>query len=164
MHSKNILHRDIKSQNMFLVKGDIVKLGDFGISKALGTQGDFAKTYCGTPYFMSPEVCRGEVYGQKSDIWALGCALYELAALKKPFDHTNIPGLIKMICEKEIDPLPDYVDAKIKMLIYSMLQKDPTKRPTIWDIAQVDCIKERIIKFVTDHNCKESVEGIIDFK
>lgn len=164
MHSKNILHRDIKSQNMFLVKGDIVKLGDFGISKALGTQGNFAKTYCGTPYFMSPEVCRGEAYGQKSDIWALGCALYELAALKKPFDHTNIPGLIKMICENDFDPLPDYLDTRIKVLIYSMLQKDPSKRPSIWEIAQVDYIKERIEKFVTEHNCRESVEGIIDFK
>lgn len=164
MHSKNILHRDIKSQNMFLTNGDIVKLGDFGISKSLGTQSDFAKTYCGTPYFMSPEVCRGENYNQKSDIWALGCALYELAALKKPFDDNNIPGLIKMICEKDYDPLPDNIDLKIRGLIYSMLYKDPVKRPTIWEVAQVEIVKERIMKFVTENNCKESVEGIIDFK
>lgn len=148
---------------MFLTKGDIVKLGDFGISKALGTQSDFAKTYCGTPYFMSPEVCRGEDYNQKSDIWALGCAIYELAALKKPFDSTNIPGLIKMICDKESDPLPENVDPKIKMLIYSMLQKDPIKRPSIWEIAEINVIRERILKFITDHNCKDSVGTIIDY-
>jgi NIMA (never in mitosis gene a)-related kinase len=59
MHSKNILHRDIKTQNMFLTKDDVIKLGDFGIAKALGTQVDFAKTFLGTPYFMSPEVCKG---------------------------------------------------------------------------------------------------------
>jgi len=145
---------------MFLTKDDVVKLGDFGISKALGTQGDFAKTYCGTPYFMSPEVCRGEVYNQKSDIWALGCALYELAALKKPFDSTNIPGLIKMICEKEPAPLPDHVDPKIKMLIYSMLQKDQAKRPSVWDIAEINVIRERILKFINDMDCKESVGTI----
>ena len=63
MHSKNILHRDIKTENLFLVKDDVLKLGDFGISKALGTQTDLAKTACGTPYFMSPEVIRGEKYG-----------------------------------------------------------------------------------------------------
>jgi NIMA (never in mitosis gene a)-related kinase len=59
MHSKNILHRDIKTQNIFLTKDDVIKLGDFGIAKALGTHVDFAKTFLGTPYFMSPEVCKG---------------------------------------------------------------------------------------------------------
>ena len=63
MHSKNILHRDIKAQNLFMTKPHEVKLGDFGIAKALGTNADFTKTLVGTPYFMSPEVCLGEVYG-----------------------------------------------------------------------------------------------------
>ncbi len=87
MHSKNILHRDIKTQNMFLTKDDVIKLGDFGIAKALGTQVDFAKTFLGTPYFMSPEVCKGNQYGQKADIWAIGCVLYELVTFKRPFNH-----------------------------------------------------------------------------
>lgn len=59
MHQKNILHRDIKSENLFMTSLNVVKLGDFGISKALGTNADFAKTLVGTPYFMSPEVVAG---------------------------------------------------------------------------------------------------------
>ena len=62
MHNKNILHRDIKTQNMFLTKRNIIKLGDFGISKALGTQGDNAKTFIGTPYFMSPGLINSIIF------------------------------------------------------------------------------------------------------
>ena len=64
---------------------NIIKLGDFGISKALGTHNDFAKTFLGTPYFMPPEVIKGDQYGVRADIWALGCALYELVMFKRPF-------------------------------------------------------------------------------
>ena len=97
MHSKNILHRDLKIQNMFLTADDVIKLGDFGIAKALSTASDMARTSCGTPYFMAPEVCRGEVYGQKADTWALGCAVYELITLNKPFDGSNVQQIFDSI-------------------------------------------------------------------
>ena len=84
MHSKNILHRDIKPQNIFMSARDILKLGDFGISKDLGTT-TLAKTYLGTPYYMAPEICQGARYGKKADIWALGVTLYEMATNNKPF-------------------------------------------------------------------------------
>ena len=85
MHSRSILHRDMKTQNLLLNANDVVKVGDFGISKMLG-EGDInTRTQCGTPYYMPPEVVLGKPYGPKADIWSLGCVLYELCTFKRPF-------------------------------------------------------------------------------
>jgi len=89
IHSRNTLHRDIKSQNIFLTKKGQIKLGDFGISKVLENSMDYAKTSLGTPYFLSPEICSGNKYNFKTDIWMLGCVLYELTCLRKPFEAEN---------------------------------------------------------------------------
>lgn len=89
LHSKTIIHRDVKTQNIFIKEG-VLKLGDFGISKELANEEDMAKTKCGTPYFMPPEVCQNAPYDAKADVWAMGVIVYELATLKKPFDGDNI--------------------------------------------------------------------------
>jgi len=81
IHGRKILHRDIKSQNIFLTTNNTVKLGDFGISKLLESTNECAMTVVGTPYYMSPEVCENKPYTFKSDVWALGCVLYELCTL-----------------------------------------------------------------------------------
>jgi len=81
IHGWKILHRDVKSQNIFLTKNNTVKLGDFGISKLLESTNEAAMTVVGTPYYMSPEVCENKPYTFKSDVWALGCVLYELCTL-----------------------------------------------------------------------------------
>lgn len=74
LHSKNVLHRDLKSANIFLTSNKFVKIGDFGISKVLDATS--AKTFVGTPYYLSPEVCSNKKYDFKSDLWSLGCILY----------------------------------------------------------------------------------------
>ena len=85
IHSRGILHRDVKTANVFLNKSGIIKLGDFGIARILEDRGEASisartcRTPVGTPLYMSPELCLGERYGPKSDIWALGCVLYEVS-------------------------------------------------------------------------------------
>jgi NIMA (never in mitosis gene a)-related kinase len=91
IHEHKILHRDLKSQNIFLTAdNEIVKLGDFGISKVLESTHEFAKTALGTPYYLSPEVCLGHRYDYKSDAWMLGCILYELCTLRRPFEGDSL--------------------------------------------------------------------------
>jgi NIMA (never in mitosis gene a)-related kinase len=85
-HDKKILHRDLKSQNLFLTKVGILKLGDFGIARVLSDTRSKARTVIGTPYYLSPEIIRSEGYSFKSDIWSLGVLLYEIAALQVPFN------------------------------------------------------------------------------
>jgi NIMA (never in mitosis gene a)-related kinase len=87
MHSKGILHRDLKSANVFLSDG-CYKLGDLNVSKV--NKGRMAYTQTGTPYYASPEVWRDEPYDSKSDIWSFGCIIYEMAALKPPFSGRDM--------------------------------------------------------------------------
>jgi NIMA (never in mitosis gene a)-related kinase 1/4/5 len=94
IHEKRILHRDIKTSNIFLTSNGTVKIGDFGISRILEGTKEETQSVVGTPYYMSPEVCQSKPYSYKSDIWALGCCLYELCTLKHAFDAKNLLGLV----------------------------------------------------------------------
>eukprot|EP00743_Colponemidia_sp_Colp-15_P010894 GILK01012068.1.p1 GENE.GILK01012068.1~~GILK01012068.1.p1 ORF type:complete len:862 (+),score=168.21 GILK01012068.1:96-2681(+) len=161
MHSKNILHRDIKTQNIFLTKDNYVKLGDFGIAKSLSENTLFAKTACGTPYFMSPEVCRGQQYNQKSDVWALGCTLYEMVMLKRPFDHETLSGVFERICDGAFDPLPEGISDDIRLLLTATLHKDPLRRPSVWEIARLPSVKERIQRFVEETGVAAEVMPVL---
>lgn len=90
VHNLKILHRDIKSHNIFLMKDMSIKLGDFGIAKVFNSTKSRAQTMIGTPYYFSPEMCKGETYSYKTDIWSLGVLLYEITVLEYPFKGKNI--------------------------------------------------------------------------
>lgn len=93
MHANRVLHRDLKTQNIFLLGNGRLVLGDLGISKVLEGTMDFAQTCIGTPYYMSPEIFKNKPYNHKSDIWALGCVLYEMTTLNHAFDANSLNGL-----------------------------------------------------------------------
>nr|XP_042901632.1 serine/threonine-protein kinase Nek8 isoform X2 [Parasteatoda tepidariorum] len=136
VHGKLILHRDLKSQNILLnEKQNVIKIGDFGISKVL-TSKSKAYTVVGTPCYISPELCEGKPYNQKSDIWALGCVLYELMTLKRPFDAATLPALIMKIMKGSFDPVPNIYSLELRKLLSSMLNLDSNQRPTA---AQIMC-------------------------
>eukprot|EP01031_Cornospumella_fuschlensis_P053239 gene53239-65028_t len=101
VHSANILHRDLKSQNIFLTCNGMVKLGDFGIAKVLDASDDQARTQIGTPYYLSPEICESKPYGRASDVWSLGVILFELMALEMPFQAQSLPALVHRIVSAE---------------------------------------------------------------
>ena len=137
MHSHRVMHRDIKPGNVFLTADGVVKLGDLGLSRYFSSKTAVAKSMVGTPYYMSPECIRGQPYEWSSDVWSLGCLLYELAALRNPFfrDGLNYYTLGKLITSCEYDPLPGCFSDELKQLIAAMLQQDPGKRPSLRDIG-----------------------------
>lgn len=130
VHSRRVLHRDLKTSNVFLTKNNMVKLGDFGIARVLDYTMDHAKTVVGTPYYMSPEVCENKPYSFKSDMWALGCIMYEMCTLRHAFDASNLLGLVYKIVQDTQPPIPDVYSDELRDLVSRMLAKDPRHRPT----------------------------------
>ena len=150
IHKKKILHRDLKSGNIFLMKSGIVKLGDFGIAKGLQSTWEKAKTLVGTPYYLSPEIITNKPYDAKSDIWALGVLLYELMTFKMPFNAVSLPLLsIKINRGVYKQPSGNY-STDIKNLLKKCLTVDPEKRPSIDEILKLPLIKNRINNFLKE--------------
>ena len=148
IHDRKILHRDIKSQNVFLMKNGQIKLGDFGIAKCLNQTIDKAKTYVGTPYYLSPEIINSQPYDFKSDIWSLGVLLYEMCALKMPFDASNLPQLYIKIINCNYQPLSNHYSDELKKLVKDLLNETSIKRPNIGEVLNYSIIKKRIRRFL----------------
>ncbi|XP_071376960.1 serine/threonine-protein kinase Nek9 isoform X1 [Centroberyx affinis] len=149
IHKAGVLHRDIKTLNIFLTKTDLIKLGDYGLAKKLDSQFEMAETCVGTPYYMSPELCQGVKYNFKSDIWAMGCVIFEVLTLTRTFDATNPLNLCVKIVQgnwtMEVDSNV-YSSALIK-LVYECLDQDPAQRPTadqILDQPIISCCRQEL--------------------
>lgn len=135
IHSERVLHRDLKTSNLFLMKSKtVVKLGDFGISRVLEGSMAAAVTVVGTPYYMSPEVCENKPYTFKSDVWSLGCVLYELCMLKHAFSADNLLGLVYKIVSDKYEPIPRKYTQPLDTLVQRMLEKNADRRPSVRDL------------------------------
>ena len=162
VHDRKVLHRDIKTQNIFLTRGGtVIKLGDFGIARVLNNTHEKAKTQVGTPYYLSPEICLDKKYDNKSDIWSLGCVLYELATLKHAFDANNMHALVLKIMRGKYPPPPSSYSAELRALITDMLNRDPAKRPNINQVLRRPVMQQRIRQFLTESVAKKEFEHTV---
>ncbi|GAX78668.1 hypothetical protein CEUSTIGMA_g6106.t1 [Chlamydomonas eustigma] len=142
MHSRKILHRDIKTLNVFLDDGLNVKLGDMGVAKILSTNTNFAKTIVGTPYYLSPELCEDKPYNEKSDVWALGVVLYECCTQRHPFDADNQGALILKILRGKFPPVTGY-SPDISDLIKRCLTQNANRRPTTFKLLLLPNLRQK---------------------
>ncbi|RAK82978.1 G2-specific protein kinase NimA [Aspergillus costaricaensis CBS 115574] len=145
-----ILHRDLKPENIFLGSDNTVKLGDFGLSKLMNSH-DFASTYVGTPFYMSPEICAAEKYTLRSDIWAVGCIMYELCQREPPFNARTHIQLVQRIREGKFAPLPEFYSPELKNVIANCLRVNPDHRPDTAALINLPIIRlMRKEKEITD--------------
>ena len=150
IHEKKIIHRDLKSGNVFLMKSGLVKLGDFGIAKGFQNTLDKAKTMVGTPYYLSPEILENKPYDSKTDIWSLGVLLYEMMTFKMPFNANSLPMLSVKIMRGNYTPPPKIYTADLRDIVSKCLNVDPRNRPTIQAILRTPIIQNRIRNFLNE--------------
>jgi serine/threonine protein kinase len=157
-----VIHRDLKPQNIFLTTQGILKVGDFGVSAVLAQTSDTARTFCGSPYYLAPEICEERPYNGKADLWALGVVLYELMAYgERPFKGDTLPALITDICTGVYTPIDEVVDClqageyqkpdavrtgfgpELRRIVGLLLQHDPDKRASIIRLLRLPAIHSR---------------------
>ncbi|XP_074947191.1 serine/threonine-protein kinase Nek1 isoform X2 [Phalacrocorax aristotelis] len=149
IHDRKILHRDIKSQNIFLTKDGTIQLGDFGIARVLNSTAELARTCIGTPYYLSPEICQNKPYNNKSDIWALGCVLYEMCTLKHAFEAGNMKNLVLKIISGPFPPISVHYSYDLRNLLSQLFKRNPRNRPSVNSILEKNFIAKRVEKFLT---------------
>ncbi|XP_032907693.1 serine/threonine-protein kinase Nek5 isoform X2 [Catharus ustulatus] len=156
IHDKKILHRDVKAQNVFLSNnGKVAKLGDFGIARQLNSTTEFAHTCVGTPYYLSPEICENRPYNNKTDIWSLGCVLYELCALKHPFQGNSLHELVLKICRGRFQPVSPNYSYDLRILISQLFKISPRDRPSINSILRKPFLQKLVLRYLPPEVAQE---------
>jgi len=142
LHDMRILHRDMKCANVFLhlgPEGLVAKLGDFNVSKV--AKRGLCMTQTGTPYYASPEVWRDMPYDAKSDLWSLGCVLYEMVSLRPPFRAEDMEGLYRKVLRGQYPRIPQHYSHDLSEVLAALLQVNPRHRPSIDQFLQMPVIR-----------------------
>ncbi|XP_077029845.1 serine/threonine-protein kinase Nek5 isoform X5 [Agelaius phoeniceus] len=162
IHDKKILHRDVKAQNVFLSNnGKVAKLGDFGIARQLNSTTEFAHTCVGTPYYLSPEICENRPYNNKTDIWSLGCVLYELCALKHPFQGNSLHELVLKICRGRFQPVSPNYSYDLRILISQLFKISPRDRPSINSILKKPFLQKLVLRHLPPEVAREELSHTV---
>jgi NIMA (never in mitosis gene a)-related kinase len=135
LHDKHIMHRDLKCANVFLNKSGEVKIGDMNVSKVMKL--GLLCTQTGTPYYASPEVWKDKPYDFKSDIWSLGCMLYEMCCLKPPFRGNSMEQVYNKVIKGQYERIPETFSKELRSLISILLQVNPANRPNIDQVITI---------------------------
>ncbi|XP_023695329.1 uncharacterized protein [Paramormyrops kingsleyae] len=143
VHDRKIVHRNIKPQNIFFTTKETIKLGDFGVSKILNRKDEYAKNKPETPIYTSPDLWKDEIFNAKSDIWALGCVLYELCTLEFAFSVQEHFFLFEL-WSKPCPQISENFSVELRHLVEELLHKDPARRPTIDGILKKEFLAKRI--------------------
>jgi NIMA (never in mitosis gene a)-related kinase len=171
MHSKKVYHRDLKPQNVLLASRDLVKLADFGLSKVMEHTNAICHTQVGTPYYMSPEICKNVAYDSGSDVWSLGCLVFELMELRVPFKGKTLVELMRDVLKttpeltynSKSTSVADqifsgagggqgqYSDGLASMTM-SMLEKEPEKRPGAAELLTTPPMRRAMQDFVSQYS------------
>ncbi|XP_029302313.1 serine/threonine-protein kinase Nek3 [Cottoperca gobio] len=154
IHDKRVLHRDLKSKNIFLTDNGIIKLGDFGSACILNSSKAYAHTYVGTPYYVAPEIWDNKPYNNKSDVWSLGCVLYELCTLRHPFQAPSWKSLILKVCRGAYPPLPNHLPYELQYLVKQMFKTNPKDRPSLHSILT----SHRVSRLLRAHLPSQALE------
>lgn len=149
LHSRKFMHRDLKPQNVLLTLGSRVLLADFGMAGQLQYTQELKQTVVGTPSFMSPEMLNGRPYGCKTDQWALGCVLFEIMALKAPFEGCmSYAAIVTSVLHSPPMRAPPGYSPKLSTVLEALLAKQPDDRPSNDALLQGELLYEPFRTFI----------------
>ena len=141
LHAQKILHRDVKTANVLRMSGEIVKLGDLGVAKLM--KGAMTNTQIGTPHYMPPEVWRNRPYTFNSDVWALGCVLFEMCTFAVPFEARSMEELRFKVMKGKFPALPAVYSSDMQKMVRWLMIAEPSQRPDVDAVLDHPSVRRR---------------------